>query len=69
MEHLETHMRIRVPNKLRDKLIKISEKNQRSLNSEVVSRLELSLSKADEFQEMKEVVNMLQKQMIELMGK
>ena len=47
-EDTETHMRIRVPNALRDKLIVIAEKNGRSLNAEVVTRLEASLQQDTE---------------------
>lgn len=65
MTDTETHMRIRVPDSLRDKLIEIAERNQRSLNSEVVARLEESLAKADEFQEMKKLVKVLQAQILE----
>jgi hypothetical protein len=41
-------MRIRVSNGLREKLIELAERNGRSLNAEVVNRLEASLSDADQ---------------------
>jgi Arc-like DNA binding domain len=46
-------MRIRVPDSLRDALIAIAEKNGRSLNAEVVARLQETMSEGDDFAKMK----------------
>ncbi len=58
----ETHMRIRVPDTLRDRLIALADKNQRSLNAEVVARLEASLTHADDVSELKKLVADIQEQ-------
>lgn len=59
----ETHMRIRVPDTLRDRLIQLAERNQRSLNAEVVARLEASLSHADDVTELKKLVADMQERL------
>lgn len=65
MTETETHMRIRVPDRVRDRLIELAEANQRSLNAEVVARLEESLAKADEFAELKKAVKRLDTELTE----
>ena len=60
----ETHMRIRVPDKLRDQLIALADKNQRSLNAEVVARLEASLTHADDVTELKKLVLEIQERLL-----
>jgi hypothetical protein len=52
----ETHMRIRVPDSLRDALIDIAEQNGRSLNTEVVTRLQSSLAQRNDFARLKDDV-------------
>ena len=61
----DAHFRLRLPVELRDKLVEIAERNQRSINAEVVARLQESLAKGDEFAEMKKTLEAMQKSLDE----
>lgn len=68
-EDTETHMRIRVPDTLRDRLIEIAEKNGRSLNAEVVARLKASLEQnpqSEDASDIKQRVSAIEKELISL---